>query len=91
MDGGQWARMELGGVGWGWMGLDDEEGGCRLLVFKDPGHRTEKNNRNRTEQDRLGPDQWSIYGPVFCSPVAGLSFFKILWLQKDRFKSVATG
>jgi hypothetical protein len=44
------------------------------LVFKGPVHRTEK----KTEQDRLGPDQWSIYGPVFCSPVAGLSFCLIL-------------
>jgi hypothetical protein len=44
------------------------------LVFKGPVYRTEKKDRNWTELDRLGPDQWSIYGPVFCSPVAGLSF-----------------
>ena len=35
-----------------------------------------KNNRNWTQPDRLGPDQWSIYGPVFFSPVASCPVFK---------------
>ena len=37
-------------------------------------------------------DHWSIYGLVFFSPVASLSFWKILWdQQKNWFRLVATG
>ena len=46
------------------------------VVFKGPVHRTEKKDRNWTELDRKRPDQRSIYGLVFCSPVRGLSILK---------------
>jgi hypothetical protein len=51
--------------------------GCRVISVRRSSPWDQRKDQNWTGLDRLGPDQWSVYGPVFFGLVASCPVSKI--------------